>query len=468
MDILLNIMQQALADNNNLDYNMSLLYTENTKQLIYGKDGVGKTYFAIHQQLNYCKYTCIIPVYIDGDSKNSKQKSDFAKLYLDNNGIYLNYHIWKLDKAKRVGIKNVNMLSQATFLDFIEAVIAYLLEKSKNNSDKFFIVIDNYTLLIGGEENDTRKVGELTTKLNELFDDSKLSITLIAHSGKDETKGVRGSNILQSIFGQILYIDADIDDTRYLVVKKDSLDNLHKQSKVFYIRFDKNNGFILEQTDNKIISKDMVMFYKEKKLKDLTYYVLLKLKRINANIIKLNTLKHIIMHIGGQFDISDKRHLSPSFVDRYLKSILSSIDIDIIKIKIDNSLKLAIDISKLDEKLLDSVNIDEYNIEQYIKDKIAEKINSGEIIIENNVEPDEDSRFIQIKKDIVNLLKKSQYTTQQLRDAIYVKKDKKDMQYSKYFARNVFNIVLNELENDNIIKVETSGRKKTYSLLEEE
>jgi len=48
---------------------------------------------------------------------------------------------------------------------------------------------------------------------------------------------------------------------------------------------------------------------------------------------------------------------------------------------------------------------------------------------------------------------------------LYVKRDKDKMKdYSKYFARNNFNLVLDQLVKDNIVSVQKDGRKKIFTL----
>lgn len=84
------------------------------------------------------------------------------------------------------------------------------------------LIIDNWSKVIHGDENestDTKVITDFLDSLIEAYDEQKLSIFIIAHPGKDISKGARGSSVLEGWVDSYIEMKRISDNGEPLQVK---------------------------------------------------------------------------------------------------------------------------------------------------------------------------------------------------------------------------------------------------------
>jgi hypothetical protein len=112
----------------------------------------------------------------------------------------------------------VNLMDQGTVKDVIASVRAV---EQETENPVVLIIFDTFAKLIaagGGDENLAKDQGRVFANLQRVKDELGCHIALIGHTGKDETKGSRGSN---AILGDVdLMVTISGDDVKTATVTK--------------------------------------------------------------------------------------------------------------------------------------------------------------------------------------------------------------------------------------------------------
>jgi len=451
----INDRQRVVLDSD-YEYNYNFLCNVGINQLIIGRDGVGKTSFAISQLIGYCNYIRnvlnIVPIYIDSDDKNAKQRKKFSRLLKDSGGVYLNYY--------------ESIESNQAHANGFELFLFNVIRKLDNNK-YYYILVDNWSNIIAGDETDTKIIASIIEDMNKLIlKKQNITFTLIAHTGKDQSKGVRGSSALRAPFGQELLIQEDVKSRKVVSITKDSDGNFANISKSYYVDIDYNKMiFKLKESNIKTYEKEQLMSYRFDRLHNVVASLLYQIRfELKAIAVKASTFKAIVAIIGSmdnegknKLDSDNVDYLNPTFIRNNLPGLLDKFNIKLIR---DKRVKeFYYDLSGLPKASIELFEFIDFSVNVTVNE-LLEKDDTS-LVQQDSVE--KDNRLDLLKEDIVEILKSGSFDTMKIREQVYKVAENTD-RYSKNFIFNSIAKVLKDLVKDNIVSVKKDGRKKVFTL----
>lgn len=271
-----------------------ILFMSGTRMLITAGDGVGKTTLALWMQRQAVKLGLLDTfVYINLDSKSTNQEKLFKELATEEGWEYYTVEHDKTAKQRREAI-----VQQTKRLD--------------NSNQSVGFIIDNWSRLLS-EENSTTASKEALEDITPLLRHKKATVTLIGHLGKDETKGLRGSSDVRSVFGVEYRLQRRIGRKQKVlltIAKENGFDGDNSMIGNVYVveKLDNptkiNNLDIsleLVRTDNEnIITKEGLKMYKDLMSQLLYAQTLLELGKLYGedSLMKYSTFLRIMGRSG--------------------------------------------------------------------------------------------------------------------------------------------------------------------------
>ncbi|PMO60340.1 hypothetical protein BCT06_12650 [Vibrio breoganii] len=141
---------------------------------------------------------CTISV---GSEWNGRKTQQGSVLYIaaeDSHGIKKRIRAWEIDRGQTVNHLWVlgNRVS-AVSAEQREELIGLVGEIEQRSSTKVvLIIIDTLARCFVGDENSSKDMGDFTNAWNHVAQQTDCSVLFVHHSGKDASKGSRGSNSL--------------------------------------------------------------------------------------------------------------------------------------------------------------------------------------------------------------------------------------------------------------------------------
>ena len=418
--------------------------------IVSGRDGVGKTTFALSEITRAVSYNKkLIPYYIDADDKSPIQISTYAKHMKKLGGFYLNLH----NIVSALG-ENKSLLGLVTFA-----------ATQTDSSKEYVFLIDNLSNITGEFENDNSLVTVVRTKMEKvLLKQPHIQTIVIAHSGKD-LKGIRGASSFRSAFGEEIQLRKDIDFGIIAEVLKDSED--YHKTNLYNLDLQDKEEFIMKYTElkNEAICED-VAAYQSKRVDNIVISLIAYIKNeMKENIDKVEIVNRIFkqaIHLIATPQLlhtDDKDYITSHFVSQKLRAIYEKLAI--VPHKAEDSKQEVFSVALIDlEKVAKGYR--PITIPNEAKELLADL---GYITIDSSPKVKKSLYDIKdLEDDIESLINVEDITGEGIRLALYKGKDAVgSTKYSSGFARDNITKALASLLKDKRIDVIVEGRKKTYT-----
>jgi KaiC/GvpD/RAD55 family RecA-like ATPase len=156
----------------------------NGLSFLYGEAGCGKTFLAID----------IAGAVARGVAWAGKPTQKGAVLYVateDFSGLSTRMRAYCNEHSLDVSSMPFRLWREE--LDLLDPTsVSHLVDEARLINDLRLIVIDTFAAAMPGDENASNDVGKAIRSLNRIKQGSQTSILVLHHTGKDETKGMRG------------------------------------------------------------------------------------------------------------------------------------------------------------------------------------------------------------------------------------------------------------------------------------
>ncbi|MBB3231067.1 AAA family ATPase [Halomonas stenophila] len=162
--------------------------------LIFGPPNVGKSFVAID-------WACSIATGTPWHGRPVRQGSVFYLAGEGHNGLARRFKAWELDRGVSLAGAPLAVSNRAALLTEADAAAEVLgaveALAEQTGQEPAVIVVDTLSRNFGADENATADMNAFVRSLDELRQRWKCSILVVHHSGKDATKGARGSTVLR-------------------------------------------------------------------------------------------------------------------------------------------------------------------------------------------------------------------------------------------------------------------------------
>jgi len=184
------------------DWQVSDVFIAKGLACIYGDSGTGKTFLAIDLALSICTgkdwfghKTKQAPVtYLYAENHQSAGKRLNAWAIHNQTSLPENFHLIK----NQIDIANSS---------HVEELISLLNQAGKSEG---VIFIDTFSATTSGiDENSSKEMGKVIFNLKQLSLDTQSLVILIHHTGKDNTKGIRGHSSLFAALDNVLKVNSE-------------------------------------------------------------------------------------------------------------------------------------------------------------------------------------------------------------------------------------------------------------------
>lgn len=188
--------------------------------IIAGPSRGGKTFVASDIAL---RKSCGMPVL-------GRDTTAGAVLYIaaeDANGLRLRTEAWRLRHGQRTAPFSLigdapELLNDADFEDLEATIDGIAAAREEQGVRLEMIVVDTLAQSIAGaDENSAADMSRVLQRMQRLAQRLKLFVLIVAHTGKDETRGIRGWSGLLGNADTVLMVERDIEtDQRTLIIDK--------------------------------------------------------------------------------------------------------------------------------------------------------------------------------------------------------------------------------------------------------
>lgn len=197
-----------------LDYVVKGLLPAKSLCSIYGASGSYKSFLA-------CSWACHIST---GRQWGGRRVAHGSVMYVvGEGGIGVPRRIKAWEVVNREVVENLYLVNRPIFpaapLDVDEMVIAAKQVERETGKPLRMIVLDTLARCFGGsDENDARDMGAFIRGCDDLKRRTGATVLVVHHSGKDETKGARGSSAFRAALDSEFKIHREGGDSEALVI----------------------------------------------------------------------------------------------------------------------------------------------------------------------------------------------------------------------------------------------------------
>ena len=169
---------------------------------IYGQSGTGKTFLALDLALSICTgkdwFGC------------KTLKAPVTYLYQESRqGIRKRLDAWKKHNQLH-SIDNFHYITEQIDISNQGAIAKLIRSVNEEGKSKGVIVIDTLSASTSGiDENSSKDMGNVIFNLKKLSFGTQCLVILIHHTGKDDTKGLRGHTSLFAAMDNVIKVNSD-------------------------------------------------------------------------------------------------------------------------------------------------------------------------------------------------------------------------------------------------------------------
>ncbi|EOM8385790.1 helicase RepA family protein, partial [Escherichia coli] len=197
-----------------LDYVVKGVIPANSLCSTYGASGSYKSFLA-------CSWACHVATGIPWGGRRVVHGAVMYVVGEGGIGVPRRIKAWELVNSEQV--KNLYLVNRPIFpavpLDVDEMVIASRQVERETGKPVRMIILDTLARCFGGnDENDARDMGAFIRGCDELKRRTGATVLVVHHSGKDETKGARGSSAFRASLDAEYRIRREGADSEALVI----------------------------------------------------------------------------------------------------------------------------------------------------------------------------------------------------------------------------------------------------------
>ena len=170
------------------------LLLENSLSVVYGRSGVGKSFFTLDVAMKVATNHTVVYIAAEGERGYKKRFEAWCQHHhssLHNHKLYL-YR------------KSVQMLDDTELDTFIELIY---------NLHPDLVVIDTLArCTLGGDENSAKDMGRFVNACDKIRETTGAAVLVVHHTGKNENKGARGHTALPAATDMAIELTRELGD----------------------------------------------------------------------------------------------------------------------------------------------------------------------------------------------------------------------------------------------------------------
>jgi len=216
--------------------------------VLFGRPGEGKSFLAIDMAASVAT----------GTDWHGKKTTPGAVFYIageGQNGLARRFKAWEL--ARGASLENAPLLISSTPIGLddpesaikIKEVVTALADKLKQKPA--LIVVDTLARNFSGDENSTKDMNTFVRAMDYLRHDWEASILIVHHTGKDASKGARGSSVLKAAIDA--EYSATMDENKVIIMQSHKMKETELPPPLAF-RLQRVNLLIKDEDENNLWS----------------------------------------------------------------------------------------------------------------------------------------------------------------------------------------------------------------------
>jgi len=180
------------------DWLVKGVFEHNTLAAIIGESGVGKSFVGID-------LACCVATGLPWHGRQTKQGTVVYFAGEGGNGLSLRITVWEQHHGVReaplwVSLEAIDLSDSDNMLPIVKNELGQL------DTPPSLIIIDTLAKHYSGEENSAKEMGLFIKNLESLRQEFNITVIVIHHSGKDPSKGARGSSAFRAALDHELLV----------------------------------------------------------------------------------------------------------------------------------------------------------------------------------------------------------------------------------------------------------------------